>query len=177
MTTDNFFCPPGIGIRGSSAHVPPQFQPTACGIMRDSAPNSVGCWRGWPCFFLTLASPMDALADGYLFSAHMLQHLLLLLVVPPLILLSLLPATMPGCFQNGRCKWVSRIVRHPVATWCAGRWRNVALARAHAVQCRRDQRVDSPFAICLPACDGLRFLVADPRPGEPARLSPLAGIV
>jgi cytochrome c oxidase assembly factor CtaG len=40
-------------------------------------------------FFIALASPIAALADGYLFSAHMLQHLLLQLVVPPLVLLSL----------------------------------------------------------------------------------------
>jgi cytochrome c oxidase assembly factor CtaG len=40
-------------------------------------------------FFLALASPIAVLADGYLFSAHMLQHLLLQLVVPPLLLLSL----------------------------------------------------------------------------------------
>jgi cytochrome c oxidase assembly factor CtaG len=40
-------------------------------------------------FYLTLASPIDTLADGYLFSAHMLQHLLLLLLVPALILLGL----------------------------------------------------------------------------------------
>src|ERR1700691_5156896 len=71
-------------------------------------------------FFLTLASPMDALADGYLFSAHMLQHLLLLLIVPPLILLSLPAATTPGPFQNVRWKLLARIVRHPAATWCLG---------------------------------------------------------
>src|SRR5208282_853919 len=39
--------------------------------------------------FLTLMSPINTLADGYLFSAHMLQHILLLLVVPALLLLSL----------------------------------------------------------------------------------------
>jgi len=66
-------------------------------------------------FFLTLASPMDALADGYLFSAHMLQHLLLLLVVPPLILLSL-----PSAPMSGRWKWLTWMVRRPVATWCLG---------------------------------------------------------
>ena len=37
-------------------------------------------------FLLTLDSPLEALADGYLFSAHMLQHLLLLLIVPALLL-------------------------------------------------------------------------------------------
>jgi putative membrane protein len=36
---------------------------------------------------VALASPVAALANGYLFSAHMLQHLLLVLVVPPLVLL------------------------------------------------------------------------------------------
>jgi putative membrane protein len=41
---------------------------------------------------LALASPIDALARGTLFSAHMLQHLLLALVAPPLLLLAL-PAT------------------------------------------------------------------------------------
>lgn len=40
-------------------------------------------------FLLALASPIGTLADGYLFSAHMLQHLLLVLVVPPLALLAL----------------------------------------------------------------------------------------
>ena len=40
-------------------------------------------------FFLSLASPVGVLARGYLFSAHMLQHLLLMLAVPPLLLLGL----------------------------------------------------------------------------------------
>jgi putative membrane protein len=35
---------------------------------------------------VAVASPVGTLADGYLFSAHMLQHLLLVLVVPPLLL-------------------------------------------------------------------------------------------
>jgi len=40
-------------------------------------------------FVVALASPIGVLARGYLFSAHMLQHILLVLVVPPLVLLSL----------------------------------------------------------------------------------------
>jgi putative membrane protein len=36
--------------------------------------------------FVALASPIGVLARGVLFSAHMLQHLLLLLAVPPLVL-------------------------------------------------------------------------------------------
>ncbi len=40
-------------------------------------------------FLLTLMSPLAALAQGYLFSAHMLQHILLVLVVPALALMAL----------------------------------------------------------------------------------------
>jgi cytochrome c oxidase assembly factor CtaG len=45
---------------------------------------------------VALASPIDALARGTLFSAHMLQHMLLALVVPPLLLLALPPAPEPA---------------------------------------------------------------------------------
>ncbi len=39
--------------------------------------------------FLALASPIDVGGDRYLFSLHMLQHLLLAMIVPPLLLLGL----------------------------------------------------------------------------------------
>jgi len=38
---------------------------------------------------LALVSPLDILSDEYLFSAHMIQHLLLVLVAPPLLLIGL----------------------------------------------------------------------------------------
>lgn len=37
--------------------------------------------------FFALAGPIHELGDNYLFSAHMMQHILLILVVPPLLLL------------------------------------------------------------------------------------------
>ena len=37
--------------------------------------------------FLALVSPLDELGDSYLFSAHMVQHLILTIVGPPLLLL------------------------------------------------------------------------------------------
>ena len=40
-------------------------------------------------FLLALISPFNALANGYLFSAHMVQHILLVLIVPALLVLSL----------------------------------------------------------------------------------------
>jgi len=55
--------------------------------------------RGRPGYFtaslalvvLALASPLNVLAEGCLFSAHMLQHLALLLIAPAIVLLSLPP--------------------------------------------------------------------------------------
>ena len=55
--------------------------------------------RGQVCFFisaqlllaLALLSPLDDIGDEYLFSAHMVQHVVLAAVWPPLVLLSLPP--------------------------------------------------------------------------------------
>jgi putative membrane protein len=38
---------------------------------------------------LTLDGPLDALADARFFTAHMMQHLVLALVIPPLLLLGI----------------------------------------------------------------------------------------
>ena len=40
-------------------------------------------------FLVTISSPLYALTAGYIFSAHMLQHILLLLIVPALLVMSL----------------------------------------------------------------------------------------
>ncbi|HET8913166.1 MAG TPA: cytochrome c oxidase assembly protein [Ktedonobacteraceae bacterium] len=42
---------------------------------------------GFAIIFLALVSPLDELGDTYLFSAHMVQHLCLTLIAPPLLLL------------------------------------------------------------------------------------------
>ena len=67
---------------------------------------------GLSVFVLTLLSPLNALADGYLFSAHMLQHILLLLIVPALLLMSL-----PRWVSLG---WSSRPFSNPFVGWIAG---------------------------------------------------------
>jgi len=63
-------------------------------------------------FIVTLSSPLNALASGYLFSAHMLQHILLLLVVPALLLMSL-----PRWVSFGSQAW---IVSSPIIGWMSG---------------------------------------------------------
>src|SRR6266566_1978934 len=63
-------------------------------------------------FVLTLVSPLNALAAGYLFSAHMLQHILLLLIVPALLLMSL-----PRSVSLGSRSW---LIANPFVGWIAG---------------------------------------------------------
>ena len=63
-------------------------------------------------FLLALLSPINTLASGYLFSAHMLQHILLLLIVPGLLLMSL-----PRSFS---LSWRSPLFGHPVVCWGGG---------------------------------------------------------
>ena len=63
-------------------------------------------------FVLTLVSPLNALAAGYLFSAHMLQHILLLLIVPALLWMSL-----PRWVSLGPRSW---LLANPLVGWVAG---------------------------------------------------------
>ena len=69
-------------------------------------------FAGLSVFVLTLVSPLNALANGYLFSAHMLQHILLLLIVPALLLMSL-----PRCVSLGSR---SSLLANPLVCWFAG---------------------------------------------------------
>lgn len=65
---------------------------------------------------IALMSPIAALARSTLFSAHMLQHMLLALVIPPLVLLAL-PRTSKGAADDRR----GAVARWPwAASWAAG---------------------------------------------------------
>ena len=63
---------------------------------------------------LDLVSPIDTLADRYLFSAHIVQHFLLALVIPPLLLLGT-PA-----FELGALTKLERAVGQPPVSWLLG---------------------------------------------------------
>lgn len=60
----------------------------------------------------TLMSPLNTLADGYLFSAHMAQHILLLLIVPAFLFLSL-PRSLSLAVGP-------RVFAYPLVGWLAG---------------------------------------------------------
>ena len=66
---------------------------------------------------LSLISPVDPLGDQYLFSAHMLQHLLLILVVPPLLILGLTPERVTLWLRNSSIRRVENILGKPSIAW------------------------------------------------------------
>ena len=70
-------------------------------------------------------SPLGVLADGFLFSAHMIQHLMLLLVVPLCLVLSLPSSVVwhsdSQSFGRGPfSRFMRRLVSSPIAGWLLG---------------------------------------------------------
>ncbi len=63
---------------------------------------------------LDLVSPIDTLGDQYLFSAHIVQHFLLALVIPPLLLLG------TPRFDLGQLNQLERVLGQPPVSWLLG---------------------------------------------------------
>jgi cytochrome c oxidase assembly factor CtaG len=128
---------------------------------------------------LALSSPIDALAAGYLFSAHMLQHLLLVLVVPALALMALPPPAFAHGGRAGRAfeaasRW---LLRRPVVTWGSGigamwLWHAQTLCNA-ASQSGAVRGLQSVSLLAMGAVFYWPLLA----PRRPSRMSPLAGMV
>jgi len=70
--------------------------------------------------FLALVSPLDTLADDYLFSMHMFQHLLLSAVVPPLLLLGIPLEWWQWVLSWRPLKSAEQILRQPPIAWLCG---------------------------------------------------------
>ena len=66
---------------------------------------------------LSLISPIDPLGDQYLFSAHMLQHLLLIVVVPPLLLLGLTPERVTVWLRTPSVRRTEAILGKSSVAW------------------------------------------------------------
>jgi hypothetical protein len=99
-------------------------------------------------FLLAFMSPFSALANGYLFSAHMVQHILLVLIVPALLLLSL-----PRPFS---LRPPLTYLTHPLIGWNAGvgaMW--LWHAPSHVEECLSDSND-------FPSINGNGVLVAGP---------------
>ena len=120
-------------------------------------------------FLLALVSPLNALANGYVFSAHMVQHILLVLIVPALLLLSL-----PRRFSLGSSR---AYLNHPAIGWLAGvgamwLWHAPTLCSAAATS-----RLVSALQITSLLLMGSLFWWQVIAPRDEERLSPPAAIV
>ncbi|WP_051689936.1 cytochrome c oxidase assembly protein [Pelobacter seleniigenes] len=69
---------------------------------------------------VALMSPLDILSDDYLFSAHMIQHLLLDLIVPPLLLLGLPADPTRHFLQKALPARIEGILGRPPVAWLLG---------------------------------------------------------
>ncbi|MBJ7595108.1 MAG: cytochrome c oxidase assembly protein [Candidatus Dormibacteraeota bacterium] len=96
------------------------------GLVRDD--DDVSSWVGSPQLrpwffgagvlvgFIALQSPIDTGGDQYLFSLHMVQHLLLMMVAPPLCILGVAGMRAPVTGPPGPLR---RAWRGLVNPWCA----------------------------------------------------------
>jgi putative membrane protein len=86
--------------------------------LRAAMPYRFTAWRlisfvsGIAALEIALASPIDTL-DPFLLTSHMLQHMILMMIVPPLILLG--DPAIP--LLHGMPLWASRDVLGPVLSW------------------------------------------------------------
>jgi cytochrome c oxidase assembly factor CtaG len=69
---------------------------------------------------VSLVSPLHTLGDTYLFSVHMAQHILLLLVVPPFLILGFPPKLVRRMLKVRAIRIAERVLAHPVVAWFAG---------------------------------------------------------
>jgi putative membrane protein len=69
---------------------------------------------------MAFVSPVGVLSDGYLFSAHMVQHLALLLVVPLCVLLSLPKQRAAEWFRHPQLDRIGRLLATASIGWICG---------------------------------------------------------
>lgn len=67
--------------------------------------------------FFALTSPLDALGDDYLFSAHMIQHMLITIVGPPLMLVGLPGWLVQPLLRNHAILQLAKWVTYPVVAF------------------------------------------------------------
>ncbi|MGD9890197.1 MAG: cytochrome c oxidase assembly protein [Dehalococcoidia bacterium] len=83
-------------------------------------PRQVWFVTGLALLLVAVTSPLDALAAEYLLSAHMVQHLLLSQIIPPLLLLGLPATWVARALTHPTVAAVERQLRRPLVAWSAG---------------------------------------------------------
>jgi putative membrane protein len=126
---------------------------------------------------VALASPLAMLGHLYLFSAHMVQHLLLVLLVPPLLWLGIPPQLARRMVRRPAVRAVQRACGQPLVAWLAGAgamwiWHLPALYNA-ALRQHSLHLVEHASLLTM----GVVFWLPVVSPLEEDRLSPLLAVV
>jgi putative membrane protein len=66
---------------------------------------------------IALVSPLDYIGDHYLFSAHMIQHMLLVVVAPPLWLLGTPSWLLAPLFRREPVRQITRLITNPIVAF------------------------------------------------------------
>lgn len=88
-------------------------------------PEPVSSWRkgsylgAVALIFFSLNGPLHTLSDEYLFSAHMVQHMLLMLIMPPFLILGIPPWLIQKALERPGVARAARFLTHPVAAFLA----------------------------------------------------------
>jgi putative membrane protein len=69
---------------------------------------------GLALMFMALQGPMHELSDYFLFSAHMIQHLVLILIMPPLLLYGTPDWLLRPVIRVRPLGWLARLVTYPI---------------------------------------------------------------
>jgi cytochrome c oxidase assembly factor CtaG len=67
-----------------------------------------------------LISPLDVIGDEYLFSVHMIQHLLLVLIVPPLLISGITPRFARRVVECRPLGAIERFLGNAIVAWTIG---------------------------------------------------------
>ncbi len=79
--------------------------------------RSVYFFSGIIILMIAVASPLHFIGENYLFSAHMISHVLVLLIAAPLIVAGI---PQENRFKNSLVKFSEMLCRLPVAAWITG---------------------------------------------------------
>jgi putative membrane protein len=79
--------------------------------------QTIAFLSGMMIMFLALVSPLDELGDSYLFSAHMVQHLCLTIIGPPLLLLGTPEWFVKPLLRNHTVFKVAKVLTYPAVAF------------------------------------------------------------
>jgi putative membrane protein len=84
-------------------------------------PRRAALWMtGVLMILMALVSPVDVMADTYLFSVHMAKHITLLLVIPALLLLGTPPVWIERSLRYRHFAMAERLLAKPAVSWTVG---------------------------------------------------------